>query len=131
MKHKTKELEGAKLDAAVAMAEGEDPAKVRSLQYSKSWRDAGKIIERERIVIMPRPNGKAAAFIPDRWSVSGEPVPIAMWGNHITGAVTTEYVQGPVEIAIKTAGVYLGPTPLIAAMRCYVASKFGPEVELP
>jgi hypothetical protein len=24
-----------------------------------------------------------------------------------------------------------GPTPLIAAMRCYVASKLGDEVELP
>jgi hypothetical protein len=24
-----------------------------------------------------------------------------------------------------------GPTPLIAAMRCYVASKFGDEVETP
>jgi hypothetical protein len=26
---------------------------------------------------------------------------------------------------------YYGPTPLIAAMRCYVASKLGDEVELP
>ena len=27
--------------------------------------------------------------------------------------------------------VYAGPTPLIAAMRCYVASKLGDEVEVP
>ena len=26
---------------------------------------------------------------------------------------------------------YTGPTPLIAAMRCYVASKLGDEIELP
>jgi hypothetical protein len=26
---------------------------------------------------------------------------------------------------------YRGPTPLIAAMRCYVASKLGDEVEIP
>lgn len=26
---------------------------------------------------------------------------------------------------------YYGPTPLIAAMRCYVASKLGDEVEVP
>jgi len=26
---------------------------------------------------------------------------------------------------------YGGPTPLIAAMRCYVASKLGPEIEIP
>jgi hypothetical protein len=35
----------------------------------------------------------------------------------------------------KRAGVentyYRGPTPLIAAMRCYVASKLGDEVEVP
>ena len=29
------------------------------------------------------------------------------------------------------ASRYTGPTPLIAAMRCYVASKLGDEVELP
>jgi hypothetical protein len=27
--------------------------------------------------------------------------------------------------------IYSGPTPLIAAMRCYVASKLGEEVEVP
>jgi hypothetical protein len=27
--------------------------------------------------------------------------------------------------------MYYGPTPLIAAMRCYVASKIGLEVEIP
>jgi hypothetical protein len=29
------------------------------------------------------------------------------------------------------ANVQYGPTPLIAAMRCYVASKLGDEVEVP
>ena len=29
------------------------------------------------------------------------------------------------------AGDYRGPTPLIAAMRCFVASKLGDEVEIP
>jgi hypothetical protein len=35
--------------------------------------------------------------------------------------------------ARTTAGGYLkyGPTPLIAAMRCYVASKLGDEVDIP
>jgi hypothetical protein len=30
-----------------------------------------------------------------------------------------------------TWNLMLGPTPLIAAMRCYVASKLGEEVEIP
>ena len=29
------------------------------------------------------------------------------------------------------AGDYKGPTPLIAVMRCYVASKLGDEIDLP
>ena len=31
----------------------------------------------------------------------------------------------------KDNGVYEGPTPLIAAMRCYCASKLGDEVDVP
>jgi len=31
----------------------------------------------------------------------------------------------------NNAVVFYGPTPLIAAMRCYVASKLGDEVEIP
>lgn len=34
------------------------------------------------------------------------------------------YMQGE-------GGLFHGPTPLIAAMRCYVASKLGDEVEIP
>lgn len=33
--------------------------------------------------------------------------------------------------AYGSADNFSGPTPLIAAMRCYVASKLGDEVELP
>ena len=32
---------------------------------------------------------------------------------------------------IKADADYSGPTPLIAAMRCFVASKLGDEIELP
>jgi hypothetical protein len=32
---------------------------------------------------------------------------------------------------IKADEDYSGPTPLLAAMRCYVASKLGDEVEIP
>jgi hypothetical protein len=32
---------------------------------------------------------------------------------------------------LSTVHDHYGPTPLIAAMRCYVASKMGDEIELP
>lgn len=36
------------------------------------------------------------------------------------------------EAWVDTDGVFCqGPTPLIAAMRCYVASKLGEEIEIP
>jgi hypothetical protein len=48
-----------------------------------------------------------------------------------------EYVVSVPEVVTWTAWVKYGsykmdgPTPLIAAMRCYVASKLGDNVELP
>jgi hypothetical protein len=35
------------------------------------------------------------------------------------------------DAACEVGRVFGGPTPLIAAMRCYVASKLGDEVEIP
>ena len=41
-------------------------------------------------------------------------------------------VQMPYDRQAEMPGRYFyGPTPLIAAMRCYVASKLGDEVEIP
>lgn len=73
---------------------------------SNYWEHGGPIIERERIdIIAPRPKWpKWKTYIPT-W-----PLP--------SGAMLSEYTQH-------------GPTPLIAAMRCYVTSKLGPEVEVP
>lgn len=35
------------------------------------------------------------------------------------------------EFVLATSPVSVGPTPLVAAMRCYCASKLGDEVEVP
>ena len=50
---------------------------------------------------------------------------------------TAEYVTGVHNKNLIVAsldnpnGFYYGPTPLIAAMRCYIASKFGNEIDIP
>ena len=72
--------------------------------YSTSWSLAGPIIEREEIGVKrnaPCSDGR-------QWEASPS-------------------------ITAKGAGGRwgYGPTPLIAAMRCYVASKLGDEVEAP
>jgi hypothetical protein len=70
-------------------------------EYSTNWAQGGPIIERERIAIW--------------W---------AKWDD-IDSAL-------PVWSAVRfNEDDYYGPTPLIAAMRCYVASKLGEEVEVP
>lgn len=47
--------------------------------------------------------------------------------------ITTSWRAGHAWFAFwREGGAYIyGPTPLIAAMRCYVASKLGGEVEIP
>jgi len=115
MKHKTSELTDELLDAAVSIAEGEDPTRVQPLRYSRSWRDAGRIIERERITI------DSHVYDNGPGQCSGWIAAVAifgMFGVHYHG--TTQKPKW-----------YFGNTPLIAAMRAYVAHKLGEEVELP
>ena len=112
MKIKTRELENTALDWAVAKCEGvalvdgciftKDPADEQVL-YSPStnWVQGGPIIEREWICVNSWPNESDNDA---RWLATNWETP-------------------------KTCQCW-GPTPLIAAMRCYVASKLGDEVEI-
>jgi hypothetical protein len=111
MKHKTAELQGALLDAAVAKAEGRPSEWLHGIVlgcgYSTHWDQAGPIIERERISVS-NPNGDpgwiGTIAYPKKPKRNGTP----QWGHHWE----------------------CGPTPLIAAMRAYVAAKLGDEVDL-
>jgi hypothetical protein len=72
--------------------------------YSEQWAQGGPIIEREEIGL----KRNAPCSIGCQWEASPS-------------------------ITAKGAGGKwgYGPTPLIAAMRCYVASKLGDEIEIP
>jgi len=39
--------------------------------------------------------------------------------------------QANLDYGMSDEGIYYGQTPLIAAMRCYVASKLGDDIEIP
>lgn len=78
-------------------------ARNEHLHPSTVWAQGGPILEREFIELVPGHPWKAVA--------------------HIEEAVGDDIVEVKVE--------KYGPTPLIAAMRCYVASKLGDEVEVP
>lgn len=101
MKIKTSELQGAALDWAVAKCLYGDDIPAGFAAYSTDWAQGGPIIEREKIGF---------------WSYT-----LDEDGNENPGWYA-ETFEGAVAD---------GPTPLIAAMRCYVASKLGDEVEIP
>ena len=111
MRMKTSELTGAALDWAVAKATGEyKPVSVP--QYSTDWAQGGAIIERELITL------DVATTDYDEEKDAGVRLPTPIW----YAAMDTGDDE---EIMMR------GKTPLIAAMRCYVASKLGDEVDVP
>jgi len=95
------EFEGEKLD--VDVIERVKAKLGTALPYwpSRDWRIGGRIIDRERIAVY---------WDVDEW--------VALWRAE-GSASGTLHARGP---------VMAGPTALVAAMRCYVASKFGDEV---
>jgi hypothetical protein len=127
VKHKTATLEGALLDAAVAMAEGYAspaavPLELRGEYWDEAmdtgghfdwrpsdlWNQGGPIIERKRINLIVDGQGSRAGF-----------------------DLTDRMVDASGTIELDLQDEQRGSTPLIAAMRAYVASKYGDEVELP
>ena len=126
MKIKTSELIGPALDWAVAYADGRTilstlcgEVVVADRKDGEPWRflpsttysEGMRIADREHIATSPTPDGMWSAYAPNgtRW------VPRSQ-----SGVETYNWVYKQV-----------GPTRLIAAMRCFVASKLGDEVEVP
>jgi len=123
MKVKVSTATGAALNWLVARAEGvvakvsktgylifvdpTTPCGPQGAQYNPStnWAQGGPIIEREEIELSP---------------------PFTSF-DESTGN-TTVWGWGA---GIHRVASQMGPTPLIAAMRCYVASKLGDEVDVP
>ena len=124
MKVKTSKLTGAALDWAVAKCEGVNAEAFRlfyeptepsdydshgypEFHYSTTWSQGGPIIEREIGNLWK--HNKLDPNEPDVWTAAA-------------------YRKAPDGTALYYED---GPTPLIAAMRCYVASKLGDEVDVP
>ena len=125
MKVKTSELTGPALDWAVAKCEGKNgvlhddgitrcivvaaPSGVYKGTWRPSinWAQSGPIVEREIGNLWK--HNKLDPNEPDVWTAAA---------YHKTPDGTMLYYED-------------GPTPLIAAMRCFVSSKLGDEVDVP
>ena len=116
-----KDAEGSVLDWMVARCKGtpavrmfenskgfrvyeNESMKMQGINFAPStnWSQGGPIIEREKIELIPPKDEDD-----NEW--------MAVW-----------YKCEDAE-----AGIQVGTSPLIAAMRCYVASKLGDEVDIP
>lgn len=111
MKIKTSELIGPALDWAVAKCEGLKPDEDGCLTVAGDY-----AIEPYR----PTTNWSQGGPIIEREMIATNP------SNDWRLGVWIAYYCGP----INSNSMY-GTTPLIAAMRCYLASKLGDEVEIP
>lgn len=129
---KTYQLSGAALDWAVAKCEGHEidslmggavwywrkcsltgePEVVEVFRPSTDWAQGGPIVERGDISFRKYHNEKSKAHGRYYARLCRESGTMVCWGK-TTGCQQT------------------GPTPLIAAMRCYVASKLGTEIDIP
>ncbi len=123
------ELEGAALDWAVAKCEGYAPINhtslatiwvervnargvmdhcpLSSLRYSTNWAQGGPIIEREKICTC--------------WA----------YPRRMTDQIqaVAQFFEPPHSALVMHQ--QFGPTPLIAAMRCYVAARLGETIPVP
>ena len=116
---KTSELQGAALDWAVAKCEG-----VPEYFNGEVWIITGSIFHISRRPFSPITKWSQGGPIIEREEITVK---------HVIPAMRDAIWQAFPSISAKGAGgkCGIGPTPLIAAMRCYVASKLGDEVEIP
>ena len=122
MKHKTTELTGSLLDFAVGMAINgsnglgaflnalEVPMYHPALRASENWAHGGPIIEFMSISVC----NEAGRF----FTADDDTAPA--WCSRV-GSIMGDYAHGD---------LVFGETPLVAAMRAFVAAAFGDEVDL-
>jgi len=145
MKIKTSDLEGLALDWAVAKCEGyiddpeswlyqaTHPENLRTgFRPSLHWAHGGPIIEKFNITIIRADDDyevDAKGFITNKripqWFAETD-----KWIGHTPG---TRYEGEPMEptFMIAESGGHYGASPLIAAMRTFVAHKIGSEIDIP
>lgn len=109
MKIKTSELIGDTLDWAVAL-----------IAYPE-WKEQGYL----EVFPYDLHFDDGEVYSPSTDWTQGGPIIEREGINLSSVAGITWCADGPVSVG------FYGPTPLIAAMRCYVASKLGNEVEIP
>lgn len=116
MKIKTSELQGAAFDWAVAKCEGVNEKAFRLYYEPTEPTDYDS-------------HGYPEFHYSTNWS-QGKPI-IEREKIRISYVVGLWQAKFDNALRVEDEHTQYGPTPLIAAMRCYVASKMGDEVDVP
>ena len=127
---KTNELTGAALDWAVSIAEGFKPAQL----YINKWPNSPASIYTRTFDDEGKPDGYMTGpnrLYSHKWEAGGpiierEGISIVQQGD-ASDWVASVYNHNEDDWHLHTNG----STPLIAAMRCFVASKLGDDVKIP
>lgn len=124
MKIQTSELSDAALDWAVAKCQGYFSTAGQDLEYWSSAHGA------DHFVRMRDADGHGVHWTHGStdWSEAGpiiqqEKITVRHIGRSIEGQLW--------DASMDEGDEYEGSTPLVAAMRCYVAAKLGPEIDIP
>lgn len=128
MKVKTADLIGPALDWAVARAEAYKTIRVYPALENKLGARGGA-----QVMVSSTASGQYDFSPGDRWSQGG-PI-IEREGIYLRANDTaTEWAAGALRknrLDKKSGPLFYAKTPLIAAMRCFVASKLGDEIDVP
>lgn len=127
---KTSELKDAALDWAVAKCEGSEVwagETVDQTRYTETVAPAAVYLCDDGEAYSPSTDWAQGGPIIDREKIATSPLPANSWRAY--APMGTRVLNGREIFSWEHKGN--GPTPLIAAMRCYVASKLGDEVEIP
>lgn len=114
---KTNELTGKALDYAVTLALN-NPAQL----HGRIWWTQAHGNEK---MLSDTGTDQSMIYSPSRFWKQGGPI----FEREISALNFT--IEGEWEAETGSGARAQGPTPLIAAMRCYVASQLGDEVEIP
>lgn len=129
---KVSEATPTQLDWLVAKCEGLRP------YYTRHWAKPSSLDDRKRVCVTIRGTSHLTPFEPasGNWSQMGpiierQEIELLKWSIDGWEAKDTnyKYLNTPQEESAFAEGY--GPTPLIAAARCYVASRLGDTVEVP
>lgn len=125
MRVKTSELTGHALGWSVAVAEGLKPLFTRQWITPANEEDPRRVcvVVTNRVPSFPNP------YEPWRDWWQGGPI-IEREAISLDWAYRMEW-GARIYLSDEEPWALVGPTPLVAAMRCYVASRLGDEVEIP